>query len=129
MAGPAHDERDFEFATAFGLPIVEVVRGADDDEASSDRKGAYSGAGAMVTTPADFPFGIVSLAGGTSEGFGNSMGSFRLQQAGNGVGTAKLGRHKHGSDPVVPLVAWVRFGSQEQIDRSQSTLFSSHMQR
>src|SRR5262249_22287922 len=25
MAVPGHDERDFEFATAFGLPIVEVV--------------------------------------------------------------------------------------------------------
>ena len=25
MAVPGHDQRDFEFATAFGLPIVEVV--------------------------------------------------------------------------------------------------------
>ena len=51
MAVPAHDERDFEFATAFGLPIVEVVRGpTDDDEASSDEKGAYSGAGSMVNS-------------------------------------------------------------------------------
>jgi len=28
MAVPGHDERDFEFATAFGLPIVGVVDGA-----------------------------------------------------------------------------------------------------
>ncbi|HEX9728459.1 MAG TPA: leucine--tRNA ligase [Gemmatimonadales bacterium] len=29
MAVPAHDERDFEFATAFGLPIVPVIEPAD----------------------------------------------------------------------------------------------------
>ena len=29
MAVPAHDERDFAFATKFGLPILEVVRPAD----------------------------------------------------------------------------------------------------
>lgn len=34
------------------------------------------------TTPASFPFGIVTLAGGTSEGHGNNMGAFRLSQAG-----------------------------------------------
>ena len=28
MAVPAHDERDFAFATRFGLPIVEVIRAA-----------------------------------------------------------------------------------------------------
>ncbi len=34
MAVPAHDERDFAFATKFGLPIIEVIRGperSDDD--------------------------------------------------------------------------------------------------
>src|SRR6476661_440838 len=29
MAVPGHDERDFEFATAFGLPIVRVVAGPE----------------------------------------------------------------------------------------------------
>ena len=49
MAVPAHDERDFEFATAAGADR-RGRPGADDDEASSDRKGAYSGAGAMVNS-------------------------------------------------------------------------------
>jgi len=29
MAVPGHDQRDWEFATKFGLPIVEVVKGGD----------------------------------------------------------------------------------------------------
>jgi len=31
MGVPGHDERDFEFAEKFALPIVRVVAGADDD--------------------------------------------------------------------------------------------------
>ena len=34
MSVPAHDERDFEFATKYGLPIVQVIKpyGAGEDE-------------------------------------------------------------------------------------------------
>jgi leucyl-tRNA synthetase len=34
MAVPGHDSRDWEFAKAFGLPIVEVVKGGNVDEAA-----------------------------------------------------------------------------------------------
>jgi leucyl-tRNA synthetase len=44
MAVPGHDERDYEFAQAFGLPIVEVVSGGD---LSQD---AYSGDGPHVNS-------------------------------------------------------------------------------
>lgn len=51
MAVPAHDERDFEFATRFSLPIKEVIRSAS---AQKDGKGcltaAYSGEGEMVNS-------------------------------------------------------------------------------
>ncbi len=45
MAVPAHDQRDFEFATRYGIPIVEVIRpetGGFDDAA------AYEGEGRLV---------------------------------------------------------------------------------
>ena len=35
MAVPAHDERDFDFAKVFGLPIVQVVAAADSTEAKA----------------------------------------------------------------------------------------------
>jgi leucyl-tRNA synthetase len=41
MAVPAHDERDFAFATAFGLPIVEVIRAAGAPAAEDGLAAAY----------------------------------------------------------------------------------------
>ena len=38
MAVPAHDQRDYEFATHFGLPIIEVITGGDISESSYDAK-------------------------------------------------------------------------------------------
>jgi leucyl-tRNA synthetase len=46
MAVPAHDERDFEFARAFGLPIVEVV--SPDGAEHTSLESAYTSEGVAV---------------------------------------------------------------------------------
>ena len=50
MAVPAHDERDYEFATAFQLPIREVVR--PDEPRSEKTPGCFSGEGTAINSPA-----------------------------------------------------------------------------
>ena len=43
MAVPAHDERDFEFATKYNIPIIEVIEGGNGEE-------AYIGDGAHINS-------------------------------------------------------------------------------
>lgn len=52
MAVPAHDERDFEFATAFGLPVRPVVaRAATDPVPVGDAEtGCFAGEGVAVNS-------------------------------------------------------------------------------
>ncbi len=45
MAVPAHDTRDYEFARAFGLPVIEVISGGDV------AKEAFTGDGVLVNSP------------------------------------------------------------------------------
>ena len=49
MCVPAHDERDFDFAKKFNLPIIEVIRpeGAEEKELEE----AYTGDGVIVNSP------------------------------------------------------------------------------
>ena len=49
MAVPGHDQRDFEFATQFGLPIVRVVASAGED-ANTPLDAAYAGDGQLVNS-------------------------------------------------------------------------------
>lgn len=44
MAVPGHDQRDWDFAHEFGLPVVEVIAGGDISEA------AYAGDGVLVNS-------------------------------------------------------------------------------
>jgi len=49
MAVPGHDERDFEFAGKFSLPVVEVIRDPDG-EGDNKLESAYTGSGKMVNS-------------------------------------------------------------------------------
>ncbi len=49
MAVPAHDERDFEFAQVFGLPIRRVIAAAGEG-ADTPLEAAYAGPGRLVNS-------------------------------------------------------------------------------
>ena len=49
MAVPGHDTRDFEFASAFGLPIVRVIAGPGED-AETPLAEAFPGDGILVNS-------------------------------------------------------------------------------
>ncbi len=49
MCVPAHDERDFEFAKKFNLPIIQVIKPKDEEE--KELTEAYTGDGVMINSP------------------------------------------------------------------------------
>src|SRR5690606_6010499 len=51
MAVPAHDERDYEFANKFGLPIKRVVKNSAPDEACSPDEGTMINSGEFDGMP------------------------------------------------------------------------------
>jgi leucyl-tRNA synthetase len=82
MAVPAHDERDFEFAERFGLPIREVI--APPSGPSRELRAAYVGPGVMVNSD---EFDGLDIATGTerviaaleTRGQGKRAVKFRLR--------------------------------------------------
>ena len=62
MAVPAHDDRDFEFAMVFGLPITRVVC-AEGDDPQADFSSAYTGSeGARLVNSGEFDGMLVADA-------------------------------------------------------------------
>ncbi|GAA4388188.1 leucine--tRNA ligase [Tsukamurella soli] len=80
MAVPAHDTRDYEFATEFGLPIVEVI-GSDGGVADA----AYTGDGPLVNSAND----EIDLAGLTIADAKNAVIAY-LEKLGAGHGTVQF---------------------------------------
>lgn len=78
MAVPAHDERDFDFATAFALPVIRTVESPEDFE------GAWTGDGKAINS--DFLDGMnkaeakaAMIAWLEEKGFGQGATTYRLR--------------------------------------------------
>ncbi|BBI34775.1 leucine--tRNA ligase [Cohnella abietis] len=95
MAVPAHDERDWEFAKKFDLPIIEVVEGGNVTEA------AYTGDGKLVNS--DFLNGL-----GTVEAIATMIARLEKDGKGKGKVTYRLrdwlfSRQRYWGEPIPVL--------------------------
>ncbi len=82
MAVPGHDQRDFDFAKQFELPIVRVVAGPGDD-ADTPLEEAYVGPGTLVNSGpfdgTDVSDSVRALTDWAAEnGWGEAQVNFRL---------------------------------------------------
>jgi leucyl-tRNA synthetase len=88
MAVPAHDERDFEFCTKYGIPVRPVIRAADGALAdSATMKAAFPDDG-IVETSGEYS-GLTSdearrrmSAKAEREGFGKAAVTYRIKDWG-----------------------------------------------
>ena len=87
MAVPGHDQRDFDFATKYGLPILRVVAASADDADKPFGDEAEAGDGVLVNSDflnglsvADAKAAIVARA--EAEGWGHGKTQYRLRDWG-----------------------------------------------
>ncbi len=106
MSVPAHDERDFEFATKYGLPITEVIRPAGKSEGAEElpfvseegvlvNSGEFDG---LSCAEAEKKLQEIATAGG----FGEAKVTFRLKDWG-------VSRQRYWGTPI-PMIHCERDG-------------------
>ncbi|WP_078379331.1 leucine--tRNA ligase [Sutcliffiella halmapala] len=112
MAVPAHDERDYEFATKFEIPIVEVVAGGDVS------KEPYIGDGEHVNS--DFLNGL-----GKEEAITNMIQWLETNRKGEKKVSFRLrdwlfSRQRYWGEPI-PIIQW-EDGTMSAIDEKELPL-------
>jgi leucyl-tRNA synthetase len=81
MAVPAHDQRDFDFATSYKLPIIEVIeRPADapSDVAYTSADGLLKNSQEMNGMPANQAQEVIAIKG-ESEGWGRKATTYKMR--------------------------------------------------
>ena len=108
MCVPAHDQRDFEFAKEYGLPIKVVIQPEGDDVNPDDMKCAYEDVGIMVNsgeysgTPSEIgKQKIIEYV--ETKGFGRRQINYRLRDWG-------ISRQRYWGAPI-PIIYCDRCGT------------------
>ena len=128
MAVPAHDERDFDFAKVFNLPIVQVVAAADSAEAknASPDPVPYTGAAAFTDIYSGVMVSSGFLTGLSVEDARKAMIKWLEEK---GVGQAKtqyklrdwlFSRQRYWGEPF-PVIHW-EDGTQSLVDEADLPL-------
>jgi leucyl-tRNA synthetase len=109
MAVPAHDQRDFEFAQKYKLPVKVVVQPADDELEASSLSSAFEEPG--VLTHSEQFNGLSSEKGkkaitafAEKNGFGSSKTTYRLRDWG-------ISRQRYWGSPI-PMLNCNKCGTQ-----------------
>jgi leucyl-tRNA synthetase len=88
MSVPAHDQRDFDFASAYGLEIRPVIRAADSDSTLAAAPGQATSEPGVLVSSGEYD-GMTSAqaqqkmtADAEARGYGNSTLTYRLKDWG-----------------------------------------------
>ena len=108
MAVPAHDQRDFEFATRYGLPVKTVIRDTAMKGSADSPSEAYVGDGCLIDS-GDYSGlmndeAIVRMAQAVEDqGFGRQDTKFRLKDWG-------ISRQRYWGTPI-PIIHCEKCGT------------------
>jgi len=131
MGVPAHDERDFAFAKAYGLDIVPVIDpGADHPQRPAVLAGeaCWSGDGVMLAAPDDS--GLYQAGISWRDAGGHIAARLEAEGLGKQVVTYNLrdwifARQRYWGEPI-PIIHW-EDGTRSTLDVSQLPLTLPHI--